>query len=283
MPRFFSNPNQSYSEFHNINFYVPGEQLSREGRYSLMAEFFREGQIIARRQLGVFQFRRTKDIRLLVVVENGANREKPMTHEAWKAVQDALKVIGRRFPVRNGVGPLDGFQSNGLRYRIDPNPVSVGFDGGSILEQAAMVRILDEFNERQAARLLPDRADNILSVRIAQVPNDAGLGNQQGRLASVVYWPNNPGRFPSLVCQEVGHLFGASVLAPGRHSPNSMISDPSAFDLSNHRAIPTPRVFMAPLPLDPADPADLPDFYASDCMFEVPDWNAVRLALDPDQ
>ncbi len=280
MPRFFSNPGQSFSEFHNVNFYVPGEQLSREGRYSLMAEFYREGQIIARRQLGVFQFRRTKDIRLLVVVENGSNREKPMTHEAWTAVQDALEVLGRRFPVRNGVGPLDGFQSNGLRYRINPDPLSVGFDGGSIVEGAAMEQILDEFNERQAVRQRPDRADHILSVRIAQNPSDAGFGNQQGRLASMVYWPNNPGRFPSLVCQEVGHLFGASVLAPSRHSPNLIISDPSAFDLVNRRAIPSPRVFMAGLP---PDPADLPDFYASDCMFEVPDWNAVRLALDPGQ
>ncbi|MBI4380267.1 MAG: hypothetical protein HY574_03630 [candidate division NC10 bacterium] len=260
MPPVFTNTNQEYNEQRNVNFYVAGLDIPRTGTYSFEATFYRSGRPVGTQSLGEKRFLSTKDLRLLVVVENFV-----MTDEAWDALGEALRLLNRNFPIRSGVGPLHGNEVNGLRYRLEPEPLQLSFTG-PLLTLEPLVRKLEQFNAAQAATGLPDRADKIMTVRTRQ-PREGGVGgNARDPLASVVYTPG--GSFPSIVCQEIGHLFGASVLGlpDSTHTPNSFINDPSAFDLLNGRAITNPRPFMQ----------SRVGAFGSDSLFEEADWNFVR-------
>lgn len=260
---FGSTTSQSFSELDNVNFYLSGDQLSKVGQYAFTATFYRNGQQISSFTLGSTNFKATKDLRLLIVVENFA-----MTTEAWNALRSALLRVGRNFPIRSGVGPLDGDLSLGLRYRIEPVPMSLDFIG-PVLNPATLRQKLNEFNQQQAALQKPDRADRILTVRTLQPGDSPGVGGvAQVFLASVVFHPGT-NSFASLICQELGHTFGASVVAlPSPHSPNATIDDPSAFDLLNRRSIQNPKPFMHnPVPAD------------DEGLFEPVDWNFVRSGI----
>jgi hypothetical protein len=260
MPPVFTNTNQEYSEQRNVNFYVAGRDFSRTGNYSFEATFYRSGRPVGTQSLGESRFLPTKDLRLLVVVENFV-----MTDEAWDAFDEALRLLNRNLPIRSGIGPLHGNEQNGLRYRLEPEPLQMSFTG-PLLTLEPLLEKLGQFNAAQAAAGLRDRADKIMTVRARQ-PGEGGVGgNARDPLASVVYTPG--GSFPSIVCQEIGHLFGASVLGlpDSTHTPNNAINDPSAFDLLNRRAISNPRPFMQ----------SRVGAFGSDSMFEEPDWNFVR-------
>lgn len=260
MPPIFSNVNKEYSEDKNINFYLAGRDIPMAGTYSLKARFFRAGLLVGEQVLGQAVFSPAKALRLLIVVENFV-----MSDEAWDALAEALLLLGRNFPISSGVGPIHGAQSNGLRYRIEPETLQLGFTG-PLLTLGPLTEKLNQFNSAQAVSGLPDRADKIMTIRARQ-PGEGGVGgNARDPLASVVYMAG--GSLPSLVCQEIGHLFGASVLGlpDSAHTPNSFINDPSAFDLLNRRSIPSARTFMQ---------SRIGNFGANS-LFETADWNFVR-------
>ena len=248
-----TNTVQSYSERDNVNFYVSGGLLRYVGEYVFTASFFRNGRKLGTHDLGRAFFNPTKDLRLLVVLENV-----PLSTAGMIAVGDALLRVSRNFPLRRGVGPLDGDLSQGLRFVVDPVPLSFNWPNWGPVRQ----RLVD-FNNSQVARGRPDKADLIMTVRDRQPgePLLAGTADLQGTVSGVVY---NPGSdyFGSVVCQELGHNFGIN------HSPNPAIVDPTAFDLLNHRQMVYLRSFM----FNPVGAQD-------QTLFEPADWEAVRQGL----
>jgi hypothetical protein len=250
----FTNTSQSYSELDNVNFYVSGGELQRVGRYTFNASFYQNGQLVGTLNVGAADFGTTKDLRVLVVVDNW-----PMTRVGWNAVQAALLRVNRNFPIRSGVGSLDGNLALGLRYAIDPVPFN--YDADFPLWNSAVQR-LQTFNNQQASAGRPDRADRILIVRNLQ-PGEPLLGGTAIFCGLVTGAVLNPGAnyFATIICQEIGHTFCIP------HSPNVTIGDPSAFDLLNRRSIPNAAPFMH----NPVGPDDA-------CLFEPQDWiNSLNL------
>jgi hypothetical protein len=245
----FSNGARSYSEADNVNFYLARHQLPLVGRYSFHARLYRAGVEIGELDLGSKSFQATKDLRILIVVDQW-----PMAASSWAAVQQALLYVNRNFPVRSGVGPLDGDRTVGVRYAIDPQPFN--YDQDFPIWNTGIDR-LDRFNTSQTG---PDRADRILIVR-EQQPGEGPLGGTAqlcGRVAGAVL-NRGANYFATIISQEVGHTFCLF------HSPNASIVDPSAFDLLNRRSIVTP----APLMFNPVGPDP-------NTLLEVGDWDSTR-------
>ena len=250
----FSNTVKSYSETDNLNYYIRGDQIPAIGQYHGIASLYRNGQLVGSLDLGYVNLLPTKDIRLLIVIDNW-----PLSVAGWHAVRNALSHISRNYPIRSGIGPMDGDRSLGLRYVINPSPIPESFDQGWPTPRQAF----QEFNNRQQQLGNADRADKVLIVRDLQ-PGEPPLGGAAdfpGIVAGAVYTPGS-NYFTTIVCQELGHTVGID------HSPNPFIPDPSAFDLLNRRAIATAVPFMHN-PVGPDDAA----------LFEVGDWNTVRARL----
>jgi len=230
-----ANFSQSYDEHANANFYVDGASLDKPGAYEAAARFYREGSLVGRVGLGRHTFRATKDLRLLIVVDTW-----PMPVAAWNTLFGALEHVQRAFPVRAGVGPLNGGLRHGVRYEIDPNPFDPGFPGWGPLRQR-----FTEFNADQQAQGHPDRVEHILSVRVQQPgePPRGGAGNAGpgAAVAGVVLNLHPPGRrtFATLISQELGHNFLGSA-----HTPEPEILTAAAFDLVGRRSIHHPQSIM---------------------------------------
>jgi hypothetical protein len=250
----FSNAVRSYSERDNVNFYVPGNLIARVGLYRFTGSFYRNGQLVGMLPLGTANFLPTKDLRLLVVIDNF-----PLSVPGWQAVRNALAHISRNFPLRSGIGAMDSDLTLGLRYFFNPIPIPESFDQGWPTPRQAF----QDFNDRQAQLGKPDRADRVLIVRDLQ-PGEPPLGGSAdfpGIVAGAVYIGGS-NFFTTIVYQELGHTFGID------HSPNATIPDLSAFDMLNRRSIPTAVPFMHN-PVGPDDAA----------LFEVGDWSTVRERL----
>lgn len=232
----FTNTSQSFSEIDNINFYLDGSYLSRPGQYNFTAKFFRNNQQIGTLDLGSATFYATRDLCILVVQDIF-----PLSAFAWDAIYKALLRVGRNFPIRSGVGPMDSGLPAGLRYVVDPIPFDPDFP-----RWGPVRRRFQDFNDSQSTQGKPDRADRIMTVRTQQ-PTESCLGgvaDMPGIIAAVVLNTNEAScgkgasYITSIMCQEVGHTFGID------HSPNAAINDSSAFDLLNRRSIPNPSPFM---------------------------------------
>lgn len=252
----FTNINQSYSETDNVNFYIPGSLLSCAGSYKFNANLFQDGRSVLNRSLGQKTFNATKDLRLLIVVDTWS-----MPVNAWNTLFRTLMYVSRNFPIRSGIGPLDGDRSLGLRFIIDPVPFDPDWpDWGPVRAK------LTDFNNKQAANGKQDRADKIMTVRTQQPGEEplGGVGEMGGNVSGVtlnLYPPGNS-YFASVVCQEIGHNFGLE------HSRNATIDTASAFDLLNHKAISSPRSIM----FNPV--------VNSDYTFFLPeDWKTIREGL----
>lgn len=252
----FRNVNKSYSETDNINFYIPGSLLSRVGAYKFRANLFQDGRSVLTRSLGQKTFNATKDLRLLIVVDTW-----PMPVDAWNTFSRTLMYVSRNFPIRNGIGPLDGDRSLGLRFTIDPVPFDPDFPAW-----APVRKKLTDFNKKQTASGKQDRADKIMTVRTQQ-PGEQPLGGSaepSGNVSGVTLnlYPPGDSYFASVVCQEIGHNFGL------QHSENATIDTVSAFDLLNRKAISSPRSIM----FNPV--------VNSDYTFFLPeDWKTIRKGL----
>lgn len=236
----FTNLSQSFSEEDNVNFYIDGFQLPHVGTYQFSARFYRGGKLVGTLRLGQRMFHATKDLRILIVVDGGPPGTWVMPTAAWNTLFGALTYVNRNFPVRTGVGPLDGDQTLGLRYAIDPTPFDPDFPGWGPVRQR-----LNEFNDQQAADGKPDRAEHILTVRTQQ-PFEGPLGGTGdpgpgGSVAGVTLNVNPPADdvFATLISQEIGHNFLGS-----QHTPDPDIDAPTAFNLLNRRAITAPRSIM---------------------------------------
>ena len=252
----FTNTSQSFSEDDNVNFYFPGSQLPHIGTYTFDASFYRNGILVGTLSLGQRMFHATKDLRLLIGVNTW-----PMPVEAWNTLFNMLLRMHRNFPLRAGIGPIDGDQSLGLRYFIDPVPYDTDWPGwGPVRAKLA------EFNAQQAAHGKPDRADKIMSVRTQQsgeVPL-GGVGEMLGTVSGVILNVNPPGDsyFATIISQELGHNFGLG------HSVNPEIDAPSAFDLLNRKTISNPQSIM----YNPVGGNDR-------CLFLPEDWKTIREGL----
>lgn len=252
----FSNYWKSYSETDNVNFYIDGSQLPKSGRYTFTARFYRSGQLVGTHELGQHQFHPTKDLRVLIVVNTW-----PMTAAAWSALFTALQYIQAKFPIRAGIGPLDGNQTAGLRYLIDPRP----FDSGWPEWIPARAR-LETFNADQAARGKPDRADFLLIVRTQQDFEGLLGGTGGGHIAGVVLNVNPPydDVFATLISQEIGHTF------INEHTPDPEISAVNAFNMKDRTAIANPVSIMY---------GTYSDSKNTDSLFLPADWRKIRLGL----
>ena len=257
----FTNLSKSYSEENNVNFYIDGAHLSRVGSYRFSASLYRNGDRIGSVSLGSHRFHPTKDLRLLIVVDTW-----PMPTAAWNTLFEALRYVQRNFPVRAGLGPLDGDQSHGLRYAIDPVPFDPDFPGWGPVRQR-----IQAFNDQQQAQGKPDRAEHILTVRTQQ-PGESPLGGVgeagPGGVVSGVTLNVNPAAddvFATLICQEIGHNFLGSA-----HTPDPGINAPAAFNMVDRRTITDPRSIMFA-------------FYTQStneqALFLPDDWKAIREGL----
>jgi len=98
--RTFKNTIQEYSDNGSVNFFVDGKSITG-GNYSLKAELYSDGKLLASPNLGHYQFTATDDIRMFVTV--------PDTLPSLQGFVNLLKhyeTLNRVFPVRDGVGGL---------------------------------------------------------------------------------------------------------------------------------------------------------------------------------
>jgi hypothetical protein len=231
----FSNVARSFSEEDNLNFYVDGANLARPGQYDFEASLYRDGRLVGALALGRHRFHPTKDLRLLIVVDTW-----PMPVSAWTTLLESLRYVHRNFPVRSGIGPLDGALDNGLRYLIEPVPFDPDFPAWGPVRQR-----LDAFNASQQAAGRPDRAEHILTVRVQQDFENplGGVGESGpgGRVAGVTLNNNPPADdvFATLIAQELGHNFIGSA-----HTPDPGIDEEAAFNLLDRAAVATPKSIM---------------------------------------
>ncbi|MBL4576633.1 MAG: hypothetical protein JKY51_11170, partial [Opitutaceae bacterium] len=135
----FDQFSKSYSEKDNANFYIDGSQFPVSGNYRFDVQFFRKGLLVGTHKLDNCQFHKTKDLRVLIIVDTWA-----MPVEAWNTLFESLEYVQRNFPIRSKIGPLDGDQTVGLRYKIIPKPFDVDFPGW-----APVRTLLNEFNAKQ--------------------------------------------------------------------------------------------------------------------------------------
>lgn len=252
----FSNISQSYDETDNVNFYIPGNLLSRVGSYQFKTIFYRDGSSVLNRSLGKKTFNATKDLRLLIVVDTW-----PMPVNAWNTLTKTLKYVSRNFPIRSGIGPMDGDRTLGLRFAIDPVPLDPDWP-----EWGPVRKKLTAFNNNQATNGRPDRADKIITVRTQQPsePPLGGVGEMPGNVSGVTLnlYPPGDSYFASVVCQEIGHNLGLA------HSQNATITAGPAFDLLNRKSRPSPRSIM----FNPVVDSDY-------TFFRPDDWKAIREGL----
>lgn len=257
----FDQFQKSYSEKDNANFYIDGSQFPVSGNYRFDVQFFRNGLLVGTHKLDDCQFHKTKDLRVLIIVDTWA-----MPVEAWNSLFESLEYVQRNFPIRSKIGPLDGDQSVGLRYKIIPRPFDVDFPGW-----APVRTLLDEFNTNQESDGKPDRAEHVLTVRVQQDFESplGGVGEPGpgGRVSGVTLNVNPPADdvFATLICQEIGHNF-----LGGAHTPSPDIDDLAAFNLRDRKAISSPRSIMF-------------GFYTgnrnTDSFFIPADWKKIRLGL----
>ena len=257
----FSNFTKRFSEDDNVNFYIEGRQLPAAGQYSFDARFYRNGQLVGTHALGRHRFFPTKDLRLLIVVDTW-----PMPTAAWNTLFESLNYVHRNFPVRAGIGPLDGDQTAGLRYLIDPVPFDPDFPGWMPVRQR-----LDAFNAQQQSNGKSDRAEHILTVRVQQdfegPLGGVGESGPGGRVSGVTLNVNPPADdvFATLICQEIGHNFLGSA-----HTPDPSIAEPAAFNLLDREAIGSPRSIMF---------GSYTGNRNTDSLFLPADWNKIRAGL----
>jgi hypothetical protein len=256
MSGLFTNTSKSLSEQDNVNFYISGDQLARTGTYRFVARFFRNGTPVGTVDLGSRQFNDTKDLRLLIVVDTF-----PMPVQAWTTVFRALEFLHRNLPVRTGIAPMDSDLSAGLRFFVDPVPFDPDWPAwGPVAER------FTAFNQQQAARGKPDRADKVMTVRTQQ-PGEGPLGGtaqMPGTISGVVLNVTPPGDsyFATIVSQEIGHNFTLG------HAQVSQIPTASAFDLLNRKSLSQARNIMF-------NPVGTSEF----CVFSPQDWSSVRQGL----
>ena len=257
----FDQFSKSYSEKDNANFYIDGSQFPVSGNYRFDVQFFRKGLLVGTHKLDDRSFHKTKDLRVLIVVNTW-----PMPVEAWNTLFDSLQYVQRNFPIRSKIGPLDGDQTVGLRYKIIPKPFDTGFPEWIPLRAA-----LDEFNTSQEQDGKPDRADHVVAVRIQQdfeAPlGGVGEAGPGGRVSGVILNVNPPADdvFATLICQEIGHNFLGGV-----HTPSPDIDDVAAFNLKDRKAINSPRSVMFGFYTDNRN---------TDSFFIPADWKNIRLGL----
>jgi hypothetical protein len=256
-----TNYSRNYDEHHNANFYVDGASLDKPGDYRAVARFYREDSLVGQVVFGRHTFHRTKDLRLLIVVDTW-----PMPVAAWNSLFRSLEHVQRAFPVRAGIGPLNGDLRAGLRYEIDPNPFDPDWPAWDPVRQ----RFAD-FNAAQQAQGHPDRIEHIQTVRVQQPGEQplGGVGEQgPGKAVSGVTLNVHPpmdGVFATLMSQEIGHNFGL------RHTmPEAEIQDTSAFDLLDRRGVARPRSIMF---------GGYSDTPSEDGFFLPDDWKMVRQGL----
>jgi len=89
-----------------------------------------------------------------------------MPAAVWNTLSEVVKHVHRAFPVRAGIGRLNGGLVCGLRYAIDPNPFDPGFLAGVPLRQ--------RFAEFNAAQLAQDPARAARSYVIGQRVDSRG-------------------------------------------------------------------------------------------------------------
>ncbi|MFT5821510.1 MAG: hypothetical protein ACI8ZM_002763 [Crocinitomix sp.] len=257
----FDQFSKSHSAKDNANFYIDGTQFPVSGNYRFDVQFFRKGLLVGTHKLKDRSFHKTKDLRVLIIVDTWA-----MPIKAWNTLFESLQYVQRNFPIRSKIGPLDGDQTVGLRYKIIPKPFDVDFPSWTPVR-----RLLDEFNASQEKNGKPDRAEHILTVRVQQEnePQRGGVGESGpgGRVSGVTLNVNPPANdvFATLICQEIGHNFLGSL-----HSPSPDIDDIAAFNLKDRKAINSPRSVMF-------------GFYTgnrnTDSFFIPADWKKIRLGL----
>jgi hypothetical protein len=258
----FTNYSRSYDEQDNANFYVDGANLDKQGGYKAVARFYREGSLVGMVDLGRHTFQATKDLRLLIVVDTW-----PMPLHLYEILHRALPHVHRAFPVRKGIGLLNGDLRQGLRYALDPIPFDPGFPEWGPLRQR-----LADFNADQQARGHPDRVEHILSVRTQQ-PGESPLGGSgapgpgasvAGVVLNVPPWSGDR-TFATLISQELGHNFLGKA-----HTPEPEILTQAAFDLVSHRSIRWPRSIMY---------GYYSDTPSEDGLFLPNDWSTIRKGL----
>ena len=252
----FDQFSKSYSEKDNANFYIDGFQFPVSGNYRFDVQFFRKGLLVGTHKLDNCQFHKTKDLRVLIIVDTWA-----MPVEAWNTLFESLEYVQRNFPIRSKIGPLDGDQTVGLRYKIIPKPFDVDFPGW-----APVRTLLNEFNAKQETDGKPDRAEHILTVRVQQENEPARGGVATGRVSGVTLNVNPPmdNVFATLISHEIAHNLGAL------HTPNPDIDDAAAFNLKDRKAINNPHTIMF-------------KYYNThkntDSFFIPEDWKKIRLGL----
>lgn len=256
MSGLFTNFSKSLSEDDNINFYIPGNLLDRVGSYDFVARFYRDGALVGTNDLGTHQFKDTKDLRLLIVVDTW-----PMPADAWTTLLRALEFLQRNMPIRSGIAPLDSDLMAGLRFYIDPVPFDPDWPAWGPVAQ-----YLTEFNQRQASNGKPDRADKIMTVRTQQAGESllAGTGQQPGNISGVVLNvdPSGSSYFATVISQEIGHNFNLG------HSPSPVISSTTVFDILNKKSLPTAFNIM-----------NNPVGNSKSRLFSAEDWSTIRNGL----
>jgi hypothetical protein len=236
----FSTPGRSEDD--NVNFYIDGRSLWRQGDYGFVARFYRDGSLVGTNSLGNRRFLKPAELRLLIKV----NRDPP-TDAAWDTLLRSLEFVQRNLPVRAGVAPMDSDLSAGLRFFIDPVPYDTGW--GDAKKWAPAYAALDAFNAQQEQLGLPDRADQLLNWRM-QRPGEMVVGGQaDGPTAEG--WRGGPGVvsgvqlqvfppgddfFASVISQELGH----NLIPTGgvnAHDPDRALASDTPFDLLNRRSL----------------------------------------------
>jgi hypothetical protein len=252
----FTNFSKSFSEDDNVNFYISGNLLNRVGKYRFVARFYRDGILVGTNNLGIHQFKDTKDLRLLIVVDTW-----PMPNEAWPILFRSLEYLQRNMPIRTGIAPFDSDLTAGLRFYIDPVPFNPNWPTWEPVAQ-----YLADFNQRQATEGKPDRADKIMTIRTQQVGEAllAGTALRPGEISGVVLNVNPSGAnyLATVISQEIGHNFNLG------HAQNQSIPAASMFDLLNKKSLSTALNIM----YNPVSNNE-------QCLFSAEDWSVVRQGL----
>ncbi len=126
-PRAFNNTLRAFSEQFNVHFFLSGAEIPTSGAYTFRVDL-RVGGVSVYSATVTRTVERTKDMRILSVIA-GSNP----TRSELISLQRTMATLGRVYPLRRGVGPLDTDRSVGLRFATQAGFLTIParFSGGS--------------------------------------------------------------------------------------------------------------------------------------------------------
>ncbi|MEA3037475.1 MAG: streptogrisin [Sphingomonadales bacterium] len=231
---------------------VRGSDLSWVGNYQIgVRALGSAGTVLATFLIDKVQLLPTRDI-IVAVDRIHADNINPGTSQEVQGIRDSLTRLAAIWPVRDGIGALDGDRSAGLRYVLNNQPQSYGCNGDPKTSDCQLCPFL-------LSRL--NRAPGLDSINLGIGTRSQDAGENMGGIAPN-FCPNQSVGWASVVmsapsapgmAQETGHVFGLEPSndphfdrTPGiqsMHSVDNTIEAADAeqgFDIQTNAAFPNP-------------------------------------------